>query len=107
MHDQFVTTSRGLRRDAPVMRLYKKAKRLGFWNPSEIDFSQDGRDWEGLDDAQRDLILRLTASFVAGEEAVMLDILPLIMTVAREGWVEEDLYLTSSPKPAITPTWPR
>jgi len=43
----------------------------------------------------RDLILRLTASFVAGEEAVTLDILPLIMTVAREGRVEEELYLTT------------
>ena len=87
MHDQFVTTSRGLRRDAPVMRLYEKAKRLGIWNPSDIDFSQDPRDWQGLDDLRRDLILRLTASFVAGEEAVTLDILPLIMTVAtRDGW---------------------
>ena len=95
MHDQFVTTTRGLRRESPIMRLYEKAKRLGIWNPSDIDFSQDARDWDGLDDPQRDLILRLTASFVAGEEAVTLDILPLIMTVAREGRVEEELYLTT------------
>ena len=95
MHDQFVTTTRGLRREAPIMRLYEKAKRLGIWNPSDIDFSQDARDWEGLDDQERDLILRLTASFVAGEEAVTLDILPLIITVAREGRVEEELYLTT------------
>ncbi len=32
---------------------------------------------------------------MAGEEAVTLDILPLIMTVAREGRVEEELYLTT------------
>jgi ribonucleoside-diphosphate reductase beta chain len=95
MHDTFVTTTRGLRRDTPVMRLFEKAKRYGIWNPSDVDFGQDARDWARLDDQQRDLILRLTANFQAGEEAVTLDILPLIMTVAREGRMEEELYLTS------------
>jgi len=32
------------------MRLFEKAKRLEVWNLSDIDFSQDARDWEGLDD---------------------------------------------------------
>ena len=77
------------------MRLFEKAKRYGIWNPSDIDFTQDARDWARLDDPQRDLILRLTAQFQAGEEAVTLDILPLILAVAREGRVEEEIYLTS------------
>ena len=47
MHDHFITTSCGLRRESPIMRLYEKAKRLGIWNPSDIDFSQDARDWGG------------------------------------------------------------
>lgn len=95
MHESFATVTRGLARETPVMRLFEKAKRLGVWNPSDIRFDQDALDWSRLDDQQRDLILRLTANFVAGEEAVTLDILPLLMTVAREGRVEEELYLTT------------
>jgi ribonucleoside-diphosphate reductase beta chain len=77
------------------MRLYEKAKRLGIWNPSEIDFSRDIEDWRGLTAEEKDLILRLTAMFQAGEEAVTLDLLPLIMTIAREGRLEEEIYLTT------------
>ncbi|MCX7706682.1 MAG: R2-like ligand-binding oxidase [Anaerolineae bacterium] len=95
MHESFATVTRGLARETPVMRLFEKAKRLGVWNPSDIRFDQDAQDWTRLDEQQRDLILRLTANFVAGEEAVTLDILPLLMTVAREGRGEEELYLTT------------
>jgi ribonucleoside-diphosphate reductase beta chain len=94
-HDTFVTTRRGLRRQDPVMRLYEKAKRLGIWNPSDIDFRQDRADWNGLNAEERDLILRLTSLFQAGEEAVTLDILPLIQVIADEGHLEEELYLTT------------
>jgi len=65
------------------MRLFEKAKRLGIWNPSDIDFSQDARDWLRLKDDERDVILRLTSLFQAGEEAVTLDLLPLVMAIAR------------------------
>jgi ribonucleoside-diphosphate reductase beta chain len=77
------------------MRLFEKAKRFGIWNPSLIDLSRDVRDWEQLRDEERDLLLRLTALFQAGEEAVTLDLLPLIRTIAREGRLEEELYLTT------------
>ncbi len=33
--------------------------------------------------------------FQAGEEAVTLDLLPLIMTIAREGRIEEEMFLTT------------
>jgi ribonucleoside-diphosphate reductase beta chain len=92
---QFATTARSLRRDSPPMRLFEKAKRLGIWNPSDIDFQQDKADWQRLSDVERDVILRLTSLFQAGEEAVTLDLLPLIMTVAREGRIEEEMFLTT------------
>lgn len=95
MHVSFATTTRGLRRDIPPMRLFEKAKRYGIWNPSEIDLRQDCEDWRGLDARQQDLILRLTSLFQAGEEAVTADILPLILAVAREERLEEELYLTT------------
>jgi ribonucleoside-diphosphate reductase beta chain len=94
-HQSFASTSRGLRRDLPPMRLFEKAKRYGIWNPSAIDFSRDVRDWAGLNAEERDLIWRLTAMFQAGEEAVTLDLLPLIMVIAQEGRVEEELFLTT------------
>ena len=77
------------------MRLYEKAKIYGIWNPSDIDYSQDKADWQTLSDDEKDVILRLTSLFVAGEEAVTLDLLPLIMTIAKEGRIEEEIYLTT------------
>lgn len=94
-HESFVTTSRGLQRDSPPMKLFEKAKQFGIWNPSDIDFSQDKSDWAGLEDDEKDMLLRLTAQFQAGEEAVTLDLLPLIMTIAREGRIEEEMFLTT------------
>ena len=94
-HTSFATTTRGLDRNLPPMRLYEKAKRLGIWNPSDIDFSKDKTDWASLKDDEKDLILRLLAMFVAGEEAVTLDLLPLIQVIAKEGRVEEEIFLTT------------
>jgi len=94
-HNRFITTTRGIDRNSPAMHLFEKAKRLGVWNPSEIDFSQDQRDWLDLNDLERDVLLRLTALFQAGEEAVTVDLIPLIRVIGQEGRLEEELYLTS------------
>ncbi|MDX1994912.1 MAG: R2-like ligand-binding oxidase [bacterium] len=94
-HQQFATTTRGLRRDIPPMKLYEKAKKYGVWNPADIDFTQDRADWQKLQPDEQDVILRLTAQFQAGEEAVTLDLLPLIMAVAKEGRIEEEMFLTT------------
>lgn len=94
-HESLATVTRGLRRDTPPMKLFEKAKRYGIWNPSDIDFTQDRQDWLRMTDTERDLVLRLTAMFQAGEEAVTLDLLPLIMTIAREGRIEEEMFLTT------------
>jgi ribonucleoside-diphosphate reductase beta chain len=94
VHEGFRTTTGGLR-DCYPLRLFQKAKRLGAWDPAAVDFAQDRRDWEGLDDLQRDTILSLTSLFVAGEEAVTLDLLPLVLAIARENRIEEEMYLTT------------
>lgn len=94
-HQQFATTTRGLRRDSPPMKLFEKAKKYGIWNPSDLDFTQDRADWARLSADEQDILLRLTAQFQAGEEAVTLDLLPLIMTIAREGRIEEEMFLTT------------
>lgn len=95
MHTSFTTTSRGLDRKSAPMKLFEKAKRLGVWNPSDFDFTRDKADWARLTESERTLLVHLASVFQAGEEAVTLDLLPLIGVIAREGRVEEEMYLTS------------
>ena len=90
-----ITSPRGLDFESPPMRLFEKAKRDGIWDPASIDLSQDRVDWLALEDGERDLLLRLAALFGAGEESVVLDLLPLIAAIAAEGRLEEEIYLTS------------
>lgn len=85
----------GLDHDLFPMRLWHKAKKIGIWNPQEIDFSTDRKDWDGLSDEERTILLHLTSLFQAGEESVTLDLLPLILVIAEEGRLEEEIYLTS------------
>ncbi len=94
-HTSFTSISRRLDRGSVPMRLFEKAKRLGIWNPSEISLEQDARDWPTLAEDERDLVLRLLALFQAGEEAVTIDLLPLIGAIAADGRLEEELFLTS------------
>lgn len=89
------TSSRGLLVESLPFKLYQKAKKFGVWNPADIDFSQDVEDWKKLQPEQREDILRLISQFQAGEEAVTLDLLPLIMAIAKEGRLEEEMYLTT------------
>jgi ribonucleoside-diphosphate reductase beta chain len=93
---EFRTTSaEGLRHDSLPMRLYQKAKRLGVWDPQELDFTRDREDWLRLNDDQQKAILQITSLFQAGEEGVTVDLLPLIMVIAEEGRLEEELFLTT------------
>lgn len=94
-HESFVTTTRGLRRDIPPMRLFEKAKKLGVWNPADLDFSKDANDWKRLNENQHQYVLQLLSQFISGEEAVTLDLLPLIQAVSRGGHLEEEMFLTT------------
>lgn len=89
------TSERGLRWDSVPMRLWEKAKRLGTWDPASIPLERDREHWAGLNPLEREFILRSLALFQAGEEAVTIDLLPLIDTIAAEGRIEEEMYLTS------------
>lgn len=89
------TSPRGLNHDLPPMGLWRKAKKFGIWDPLSIDFSQDKKDWQKLDAKEREVLLHLTSLFQAGEESVTLDLLPLILVIAEEGRLEEEMYLTS------------
>lgn len=94
-HSHFTTAHRRLNRESFPWRLYARALRQGTWNPHAIDFSQDRRDWQTLAPQEQDILLRLTAMFQAGEEAVTLDLLPLVQVMAQEGRLEEEMFLTT------------
>lgn len=96
MRERYLTiSSRGLDFDSVPMRLFQKSKKLGVWDPMSFDLAADRRDWKRLPDDRRDDLLGTTTLFQAGEEAVTIDLLPLVMAVARRGWLEEEIYLTS------------
>jgi ribonucleoside-diphosphate reductase beta chain len=96
VRDALLTTSAaGLRHDIFPMRLYHKAKKLGVWDPRDIDLRRDREDWRRLDESERTVILHLTALFQSGEESVTLDLLPVLDVMAREGRLEEEMYLST------------
>jgi len=94
-HTACTTTTGGLNRSSPPMRLFEKAKKYGIWNPADIDLTQDAKDWQTLTPEEQQVLLHLTANFAAGEEAVTLDLLPLMMSIAQEGRIEEEMFLTT------------
>lgn len=92
----YVSTSESsINRNSLPFRLFEKAKKLGTWDPQDIDFSKDREDWESLTPVQRDQILQLIAFFYSAEEAVTHDILPLIYAISKSGRLEEEMYLTT------------
>ena len=93
--DAFLTSTQGLNRNGLPMRLWRKAKKFGIWNPTEIDFTKDAEDWLILSDLEREVLVHQTGLFQAGEESVTLDLLPLIGAIAKEGRLEEEMFLTS------------
>jgi ribonucleoside-diphosphate reductase beta chain len=85
---------RGLDYSSVPWRLYQKAKKL-FWDPADLDFSQDAKDWQQLGEEQQYMVGGLARGFMVGEEAVTLDILPLVQAIADEGRTEETIFLTT------------
>lgn len=84
-----------LHHDSVPMRLYHEAKRVGAWDPRSVDLSRDAADWARLTVGERDVLLRLTVLFQAAEESMTRDVLPLLVSVGREGRFEELLFLTT------------
>lgn len=89
------SSPRGLRKDILPWRLWEKAKKLGAWDPADIDFSEDARQWKDLDEDMKITVSGLARGFMVGEEGVTLDILPLVMAIADEGRTEETMFLTT------------
>jgi len=91
----FISTGRGINHNSTPMQLFQKAKIFGIWNPSDIDLEQDKKQWQTFKNDEKEILLHLSSLFMAGEEAVTLDLLPLIRALSLEGRLEEEIFLTS------------
>lgn len=91
----FKVSNEGLDTQSVPMLLFQKAKKYGIWNPQDLNFEQDKKDWQGLTLPEKSILKSLTALFIGGEESVTIHLLPLILAVAKEGRIEEEIFLTS------------
>ena len=70
-------------------RKYKFAiKRI--WDVDDLDFTQDAADWERISVEQREGLLGVTIRFLAGEQAVTDELVPMIAAshaLGRFDWV--------------------
>jgi ribonucleoside-diphosphate reductase beta chain len=87
------TSARGIDYDSVPFRLWDKSKKL-FWDPADIDFAQDAVDWAALTGEQQLMLAISCRGFMLGEEAVTLDILPLLRAMSDEGRLEDTMYLS-------------
>ena len=63
--------------EGSIYRKYEKAIR-GVWNAKDLDYSQDAADWQRIDEAQRRGLLGVTVRFLAGEQAVTDELVPML-----------------------------
>lgn len=75
------------------MKLFFKGNKK-FWNPADIDFSQDAKDFAAMTDDERRLTCILASQFIAGEESVTQDLQPFAAAMAAEGRLGDEMYLT-------------
>src|SRR5262245_27602744 len=83
----------GLDYDSGPWKLWEKSKKL-FWDPADLDFSQDAVDWKGMTGDERQLVALSARGFMVGEEAVTLDIIPLLQCMSDLGRLEDTMYLS-------------
>ena len=86
-------STRGLDYESVPWRLWEKSKKL-FWDPADLDFSQDAIDWQEMSGEERTLVALSARGFMVGEEAVTLDIVPLLRCMSDLGRLEDTMYLS-------------
>ncbi|HET9732450.1 MAG TPA: R2-like ligand-binding oxidase [Acidimicrobiales bacterium] len=86
-------STRGINHDSVAWKLWEKSKKL-FWDPADIDWSQDTTDWAGMTQEERLPFALSARGFMVGEEAVTLDIVPLLRAMSDLGRLEDTLYLS-------------
>ena len=85
-----------LNRELLPLRDYQKAKKL-FWNPQDLEYTQDKLDWLNMNEREHDLVRRGLSLFLAGEMYVTHDLAPLLVALRHDegGHLEEEMFLTT------------
>jgi ribonucleoside-diphosphate reductase beta chain len=78
----------------PVYRKYKFAIQR-IWDVDELDFSRDAADWERISEDQREGLLGVTIRFLAGEQAVTDQLVPMIAASQALGRFDWITYLST------------
>jgi ribonucleoside-diphosphate reductase beta chain len=80
--------------EGPVYRKYEKAIRK-FWSVEDLDFTQDARDWETIDDEQKRGLLGVTVRFLAGEQNVTNELVPMLAAAQALNRFDWTVYLST------------
>ena len=86
-------STRGIAYDSIPWKLWEKSKKL-FWDPADLDFAQDAIDWQEMPDMAKTMVAMSARGFMVGEEAVTLDIVPLLRCMSDLGRLEDTMYLS-------------
>ena len=80
--------------EGPVYRKYEKAIRK-FWRVEDLDFTQDAEDWERIDEEQRRGLLGVTVRFLAGEQNVTNELVPMLAAAQALNRFDWTTYLST------------
>ena len=80
--------------EGTIYRKYEKAI-LKVWDPRDLDYAPDAADWERLDEERRRGLLGVTIRFLAGEQAVTDELLPMLAAAHRLGRYDWTMYLST------------
>src|SRR5690242_2095352 len=86
-------STRGLDYESVPWKLWEKSKKL-FWDPADLDFSQDAVDWQEMSETARTIVAMSARGFMVGEEAVTMDLVPLLRCMSDLGRLEDTMYLS-------------
>jgi len=80
--------------EGPVYRKYEKAIRK-FWSVDDLDFSQDARDWGTISEEQKRGLLGVTIRFLAGEQNVTNELVPMLAAAQALNRFDWTVYLAT------------
>ena len=80
--------------EGPVYRKYEKAIRK-FWSVDDLDFSQDARDWGTISEEQKRGLLGVTIRFLAGEQNVTNELVPMLAAAQALRRFDWTVYLST------------
>ena len=80
--------------EGPVYRKYEKAIRK-FWRVDDLDFSQDARDWGTISEEQKRGLLGVTIRFLAGEQNVTNELVPMLAAAQALRRFDWTVYLST------------